>query len=67
MIRKNSEFPIYTISEVQAIIMIKHGDKGYLCFISSSEEKTKLSLEEIPIVCEYLMFSPRIYLGYPRG
>ena len=30
-----------------------------MCFISSSKEKTKLSLDETPIVCEY----PNVYLN----
>ena len=34
-----------------------------MCFISSSKEKTKLSLDEIPIVCEY----PNVYLKYLPG
>jgi hypothetical protein len=29
-----------------------------MCFISSSKEKTNLSLEETPIVCEY----PNVYI-----
>ena len=29
-----------------------------MCFISNSKEKTKLSLDETPIVCEY----PNVYL-----
>ena len=47
-------FPIQTIFSVQAIEMIKNGDEGYLCYIASSEKTTKLSLEETPIVFEYL-------------
>ena len=65
LIRKNSVFPIQTISAVQAIEMIKHGDKGYLCFIASSEEKIKLSLEETPIVCDYPDVFPEDLPGLP--
>ena len=65
LIRKNSKFPIHTISAVQAINMIKQGDEGYLCFISSSEEKTKLSLKEILIVCKYPNVFPEDLLGLP--
>src|SRR5688572_15122186 len=65
LIRKNSVSPIQTISAIQAIEMIKHGDEGCLCFIASSEENIKLSLEETPIVCDYPDVFPEDLPGLP--
>ena len=59
MIKKNYVFLVRTIYVIQAIRMIKYKDEGYLYFISNSEEKTKLSIKETPIVCEYPDFFSR--------
>lgn len=61
LIRKNFVFPI------QAIEVIKHRNEGYICFISSCEEKTKLSLEESLIVCKYVDVILEGLSIFPRG
>ena len=47
----------------EKIVQVK---KGYLCFIASNEEKTKLSLEKTLINCEYPDVFPEDLLGYPQ-
>ena len=60
--KMNYVSPIQTIYVIQAIRMIKHRDEGYLCFISSSEEKIKLSIEKPLLFVKTLMFFLGIYL-----
>ncbi|XP_057543228.1 uncharacterized protein LOC130821457 [Amaranthus tricolor] len=64
-VRKNSGSLLETISVIQATQMIKQGDEGFLCFVTTKEVKPKPSLQETPIVQEYSDGFPEDLPGIP--
>ena len=64
-IRKNSRSQLETISVIQASQMIRQGDEGFLCYVTTEEVKPKPSLQETPIVQEYSDVFPEELPGIP--
>ena len=62
---KNLTPQIQTISAIQAVNMLKQGDKGYLCYITDDNKKTKPNLEDTPIVSKYPDVFPEELPGLP--
>ena len=53
MYSEESKSQLETISVIQGLQMIRKGDEGFLCFVTTEEVKHKPSLQETPIVQEY--------------